>query len=101
MITPSAIAESVTNLGFPASVIKQSGAGTSEVDLEIRGMTCSSCVHKIESNVMKLRGVQSAKVALTTCHGKFGYDPELTGPRDIIEAIERLGFQADLYSKDR
>lgn len=100
LITPAEIADSITELGFPASVLKQNGAGISEVDLEIAGMTCASCVHKIESNVCKLAGVQSAKVALTTNRGKFSYDPEVVGPRNIIEAIENLGFGAKLFQRD-
>lgn len=44
---------------------------------------------------------QSAKVALTTRKGKFQYDPEIVGPRDLIEAIQKLGFEARLPDKDR
>ncbi|XP_060533882.1 copper-transporting ATPase 1 isoform X2 [Cylas formicarius] len=100
LVTPPDIAASVTELGFPASVIVQSGAGQYEVNLEINGMTCASCVHKIESNVSKMAGVMSARVALTTHQGKFKYDPEVTGPRTIIQAINDLGFEAKLYSSD-
>ena len=51
-------------------------------------MTCSSCVHMIESSIMKKPGVIQASVALSTCKGKFTYNPEVTGPRAIIEAIK-------------
>lgn len=100
LINPNEIAISITDLGFPASVLEQSGAGASEIDLEISGMTCASCVHKIETNVSKLEGVLVAKVALTTKRGKFKYDPEVTGARDIIEAINKLGFEAKLFDRD-
>lgn len=100
LITANEIAESITDLGFPAAIIKQNSAGVAEVNLEISGMTCASCVHKIESNVAKLAGVHSAQVALTTHRGKFTYDPEATGPRTLIEAIERLGFEAKLFERD-
>lgn len=62
-------------------------------------MTCASCVNKIEMSVKKIRGVHTAAVALTTQRGKFGYDAELTGPRDILEAVEKLGFTASLMSQ--
>ena len=55
--------------------------------LQIEGMTCASCVHNIESHMMKQAGVISATVALATSKGKFVYDTEVTGPRDIIETI--------------
>lgn len=32
--------------------------------------------------------------------GKFRYDPEIAGPRNIIEAINKLGFEAKLFSRD-
>ena len=37
--------------------------------------------------MMKQSGIISATVALATSKGKFVYDTEATGPRDIIEAI--------------
>ncbi|XP_045469108.1 copper-transporting ATPase 1 isoform X3 [Harmonia axyridis] len=100
-ISPNDIASSISELGFPSIVLVQSGGSEAELDLEIGGMTCSSCVYKIESSVVKLQGVFSAKVALTTRRGKFLYDSEKTGPRDIIKAIEDLGFTAELLNKDR
>ena len=42
----------------------------------------------IESSIMKKPGVIQASVALSTCKGKFTYNPEVTGPRAIIEAIK-------------
>ncbi|XP_044763137.1 copper-transporting ATPase 1 isoform X2 [Coccinella septempunctata] len=99
--SPNDIAGSISELGFPSLVLVQSGGSEAELDLEIGGMTCASCVYKIESNVVKLRGVVSAKVALTTRRGKFLYDSEITGPRDVIKAIEDLGFTAELLNKDR
>lgn len=93
LVSPAIIAASITELGFPSSVLRQQGAGQSEVSLQISGMTCSSCVHKIESIVSKLPGVCTAQVALTTQRGRFKYDAEVTGPRTIIEAINHLGEQ--------
>lgn len=66
LISPNDIAASISELGFPASVLDQAGTGESETDLEITGMTCASCVHKIESNISKMPGILNAKVALTT-----------------------------------
>lgn len=56
--------------------------------LQIEGMTCSSCVHHIESHLVKQEGVISASVALATAKGVFVYDSEKTGTRDIIKEIE-------------
>ena len=54
---------------------------------QIDGMTCASCVHLIESKVAKQPGVIEVSVALATSKGRFVYDTEATGPRNIIEYI--------------
>ena len=98
-LTPEEIAESITELGFPSSVMEGNvGSQGGTVELTIMGMTCASCVHVIESHVKKLKGVESAAVALTTSRGKFTFDPATTGARDIIDCIVGLGFHAELFS---
>ena len=48
----------------------------------------------------KRPGILEASVSLATSSGRFVYDTETTGPRDIIEAIKSLGFEASLDSND-
>ncbi|KAK7500657.1 hypothetical protein BaRGS_00008232, partial [Batillaria attramentaria] len=62
----------------------------------ITGMTCASCVHNIESTLMKRAGILTASVALATSSGKFTYNPELIGPRDILQAIDDMGYEVCL-----
>ncbi|XP_045538346.1 copper-transporting ATPase 1 [Papilio machaon] len=93
------IAQSITALGFPADVLSDGdGCGQRELVLNIKGMTCASCVSKIEKTVLKLSGVVSCAVALTTSKGKIKYDTEMIGPRTICEAINSLGFEATVAS---
>ena len=94
--TPQAICDWITSLGFASSLISADSSngngkrkdGGIEVELHIGGMTCSSCVYNIESHVNKLEGVIQARVALATQKGLFVYDPDLIGPRKIIEHIK-------------
>jgi len=50
-------------------------------------MTCSACVNTIEKRVLKQDGITFASISLSLSLGHFKYDPEVTGPRDIIEII--------------
>ncbi|XP_005093403.1 copper-transporting ATPase 1 isoform X2 [Aplysia californica] len=99
-ILPSQIANKIEELGFAASVAEGESLGKGLVELTISGMTCSSCVNHIESHLKRKPGILSASVALATSTGKFTFDSEATGVRDIIEAIKDLGFDAHLKSDD-
>ncbi|KAG7464824.1 hypothetical protein MATL_G00169680 [Megalops atlanticus] len=101
VIDPHTIAECITELGFTASVMENIDSSNGSLELVVRGMTCASCVHKIESNLMKAKGIFYASVALATNKAHIKYDPEVTGPRDMIRLIENLGFEASLVKKDR
>ncbi|CAH2988237.1 unnamed protein product [Chilo suppressalis] len=94
-ISAADVANSITELGFPSEVISDcDGSGQKELQVTIKGMTCASCVNKIEKTVLKLTGVASCAVALTTSRGKIKYNVEQIGPRTICEAITALGFEA-------
>ncbi|GIY71204.1 copper-transporting ATPase 1 [Caerostris extrusa] len=93
-LMPSNIAAVISNLGYPSTVLDDVSTEYGELNLHIGGMTCSSCVHKIEATVGSTPGIISASVALATQQGQFKFDSEVTGPRNIIDKIKSLGFDA-------
>ncbi|XP_049986430.1 copper-transporting ATPase 1 isoform X2 [Alexandromys fortis] len=101
VIQPPMIAEFIRELGFGAMVMENADEGDGVLELVVRGMTCASCVHKIESTLTKHKGIFYCSVALATNKAHIKYDPEIMGPRDIIHTIESLGFEASLVKKDR
>ncbi|KAL4838334.1 hypothetical protein H8958_009376 [Nasalis larvatus] len=62
--------------------------------LQIKGMTCASCVSNIERNLQKEAGVLSVLVALMAGKGEVKYDPEVIQPLEIAQLIQDLGFEA-------
>nr|XP_060612475.1 copper-transporting ATPase 1 [Anolis sagrei ordinatus] len=101
VIQPPLVAELIRELGFGATVLENYDQGDGVLELVVKGMTCASCVHKIESMLMKTTGVLYSSVALATNKAHIKYDPEIIGPRSIMRVIEDLGFKAALVKKDR
>ncbi|KAK1167374.1 copper-transporting ATPase 1-like [Acipenser oxyrinchus oxyrinchus] len=101
VIEPAGVAELINELGFGASVLENYDGSDGNLELVIRGMTCASCVHNIESNLMKTKGIVYTSVALATNKAHIKYDPEVIGPRDVMKLIDNLGFEASLVKKDR
>ncbi len=68
------------------------------LELKITGMSCASCVAKVEKKLNELEGV-SAAVNLATEKANIKFNNELITEEEIVKAIENLGFGAKL-SKD-
>uniref|UniRef100_G3T9F9 P-type Cu(+) transporter n=1 Tax=Loxodonta africana TaxID=9785 RepID=G3T9F9_LOXAF len=102
IIQPFEIAQLIENLGFQAAVMEDYTGSDGNIELSIRGMTCASCVHNIESKLTKTNGITYASVALATSKAHIKFDPEIIGPRDIIKIIENkeIGFHASLAQRD-
>uniref|UniRef100_A0A8C9TVR1 P-type Cu(+) transporter n=1 Tax=Scleropages formosus TaxID=113540 RepID=A0A8C9TVR1_SCLFO len=94
------IARLLEDLGFGAELIEDDAVTQGKVDLTVTGMTCASCVHRIETRLSETRGVLEASVALVTSKASVKFDPEVLGARDIIRVIEGLGFGAALMKRD-
>ncbi|KAL1919673.1 uncharacterized protein VTP21DRAFT_1604 [Calcarisporiella thermophila] len=91
-LDPKNIVAMIEDMGFDAVYLPE--RRRDEIDLKIFGMTCASCVNTVEKEVSALEGVLSASVNLALEIGKFEYDPARIGPRDIVDRIEELGFDA-------
>uniref|UniRef100_H3C3M2 Copper-transporting ATPase 2 n=1 Tax=Tetraodon nigroviridis TaxID=99883 RepID=H3C3M2_TETNG len=95
-IGAAGVARLIEDLGFGATVMDQAAANPGLLELRLSGMTCASCVHKIESKLRSTPGVMAATVSLATNRAQVRYHPEAVGARDLLAIIQDLGFQAEL-----
>ncbi|HPF18246.1 MAG TPA: heavy metal translocating P-type ATPase [Bacillota bacterium] len=66
----------------------------------IGGMSCASCAASTERVTRALPGVAESSVNLATQRMTVRYDPEKIGADAIIDAIQGIGFTAELLSRD-
>ncbi|HYM59194.1 MAG TPA: cation transporter, partial [Solirubrobacteraceae bacterium] len=67
--------------------------------LPIDGMTCASCVARVERELNRLDGV-SASVNLLTEQASVDYDPATVTPAELVGAVESAGYRAELAPAD-
>jgi Cu+-exporting ATPase len=63
-----------------------------EVSLPIEGMTCASCVNRIERFLKKTPGVEDAVVNLATEVATIRYLPAAAGRSELVAAVEAAGY---------
>ena len=73
------------------AITTATGANASAT-LAVEGMTCASCVARIEKALNKIPGVTSVGVNLATERAEVSYDAARAGPDDFVSAVTRTGF---------
>ncbi len=71
-------------------------AATASLTLPVLGMTCASCQHHVEEALRSTAGVQSARVDLMAHRATVIFDPAVTAPAALIDAIRAAGYDAVL-----
>jgi len=80
----------------PTTVTPESHTGSDypeiELTLPIDGMTCASCVNRVERYLRKTDGVIAANVNLATEQARVRYDPTLVGRDELNRAVVAAGY---------
>jgi Cu+-exporting ATPase len=74
--------------------VEQAGYGviTDQIDIPVTGMTCASCVNRVEKALKKVPGVLDASVNLASEQASVTYVPSATGWSDLKAAVENAGY---------
>jgi Cu+-exporting ATPase len=73
---------------------------TESLTLPVLGMTCASCQHHVEEALKSTAGVESARVDLMAHRASVVFDPAVTKPAQLVEAIRAAGYDAVLPRSD-
>ena len=63
------------------------------IALQVEGMTCASCVGRVERALGKLDGVEEARVNLAGESAQVVYDPQEISPGRLIETVRKAGYE--------
>jgi Cu+-exporting ATPase len=65
-----------------------------KVTLPIAGMSCASCVSRIEKGLSKIPGVSEAKVNFAAEKATVAFDPSQVNSSDLVSVVNALGYEA-------
>ncbi|MEE9258285.1 MAG: copper ion binding protein, partial [Nitrospinaceae bacterium] len=89
--SPETIIQAIENIGYSVSTVKRV--------FPVEGMTCASCVSRVEKKLRSLEGVTDARVNLASERATVEYLESRLGMKDFQNALEQIGYhvpQADI-----
>jgi Cu+-exporting ATPase len=72
-----------------------------KISLPVEGMTCASCVNRVEKTIAKFDGVKSVNVNLGTEKVSLEYNPDLVDLQKLAETIQDTGYKLDISKLDK
>ncbi len=90
--TPAVITEAIKEAGYETA--------EEEVTLTIQGMTCASCVGRVERALAQADGVVSATVNLANETAHVVYASGLITPQAMLDVVAKAGYEASIKSSD-
>ncbi|CAG8567286.1 14086_t:CDS:2 [Cetraspora pellucida] len=82
---------------FPLKTIKNHTFDPDKIrvcQINVRGMTCASCVNNIEKHLRGVSGIESIKVSLLAERAVVEYNTDVINDHKIAEIINSIGFEA-------
>ncbi|XP_062183666.1 copper-transporting ATPase HMA5-like [Phragmites australis] len=87
IVSASQLIQAVEETGFEAILIT-TGEDRSRIDIKMDGIDIENSIMIVKSSVQALPGVEKIKVDIELHKITISYNPDKTGPRDLIEVIE-------------
>ena len=69
--------------------------------LPVEGMTCASCVARVEKSISSIEGIKNVAVNFATEKASFEIDRSITDLQQIKKVVEDAGYKIDLNGADK
>jgi len=92
----------IFSLSIPLFTLSANGEEKkiSTIPLTVKGMICGQCERPVKRAIKNLDGVSGVKVKIDRAKREGNvtvtYDPEKVTPEQVIDAVNKSGYQADL-----
>jgi len=73
--------------------MKESGHHIETLTLPVEGMTCASCVARVEKTLKKIDGVKTANVNLASEAVALSFNPAKASLEMLVKAVDRAGYK--------
>ncbi len=87
------ISEKIKDLGYGV-IEKEPETKKNETEINVLGMSCASCVGRVEKAINKLPGIVSSSVNLATERAHVEFEKSLVDVETILKTVEEAGYQA-------
>lgn len=67
---------------------------SSEAVIDVKGMTCNSCVNHVGAALRRLPGVTTVEIKLAEGEARIVFDPALVTTSAMVSAVEEEGYEA-------
>ena len=71
------------------------------MDLAVEGVACAGCMRKIEDGLRRIPGIIDARLNFTNRRLAVDWQPGALDPRDVLCALERIGYRAHPFEPKR
>ncbi|MEE8259813.1 MAG: heavy metal translocating P-type ATPase, partial [Nitrospinaceae bacterium] len=82
--SPESIIQTIEKIGFNVPTVKRV--------FPVEGMTCASCVSRVEKKLRSLEGVTDAQINLANERATVEYLESRLGMKDFQDALEQIGY---------
>jgi Cu+-exporting ATPase len=84
----------------PASQAALKQEADERLGFNVAGMTCASCVSRVERALLRLPGVSEARANFASGKADVCFDPQRVSPLEIVQAVEKAGYEARLVEDE-
>ncbi|MEB1806080.1 MAG: heavy metal translocating P-type ATPase [Bacillaceae bacterium] len=97
-VTAEQVLTAIEKLGYEAKRIEDEEPQR-KLLFSVKGMTCASCVNRVEKMISKVSGVTKVNVNLAAHQAQVEGEKRVLEAEAIIQAIKKIGYEATLLDE--